>query len=85
MRYSSTHPPKKNSGPSEVPYDALVAIFLGFASAVVDNVPLVAAAQGMSLGCKSALLRVAKQEFYFIWGNLYTAILAGASCPSTEV
>lgn len=35
--------------PSEVPYDALVAIFLGFASAVVDNVPLVAAAQGMSL------------------------------------
>eukprot|EP00438_Fugacium_kawagutii_P024311 Skav232888 [mRNA] locus=scaffold5953:23405:37191:- [translate_table: standard] len=34
-----------------VPYDALVAIFLGFASAVVDNVPLVAAAQGMFLGC----------------------------------
>lgn len=32
---------------SLVPYDALVAIFLGFASAVVDNVPLVAAAQGM--------------------------------------
>ncbi|CAE7946033.1 NHD1, partial [Symbiodinium sp. KB8] len=30
-----------------VPSDALVAIFLGFASAVVDNVPLVAAAQGM--------------------------------------
>lgn len=30
-----------------VPYDALVAIFLGFASAIVDNVPLVAAAQGM--------------------------------------
>ena len=30
-----------------VPDDSLVAIFLGFASAVVDNVPLVAAAQGM--------------------------------------
>lgn len=30
-----------------VPYDAIVAILLGFASAVVDNVPLVAAAQGM--------------------------------------
>ena len=35
---------------SEVPYDAIVAILLGFASAVVDNVPLVAAAQGMSPG-----------------------------------
>merc|ERR1719265_309209 len=30
-----------------VPCDALVAISLGFASAVVDNVPLVAATQGM--------------------------------------
>jgi len=30
-----------------VPSDALVAILLGFASAVVDNVPLVAATQGM--------------------------------------
>jgi len=30
-----------------VPSEALVAILLGFASAVVDNVPLVAAAQGM--------------------------------------
>lgn len=32
---------------SLVPSDALVAILLGFASAVVDNVPLVAATQGM--------------------------------------
>jgi Na+/H+ antiporter NhaD/arsenite permease-like protein len=32
---------------SLVPSDALVAILLGFASAVVDNVPLVAASQGM--------------------------------------
>jgi len=32
---------------SLVPYDAIVAILLGFASAVVDNVPLVAATQGM--------------------------------------
>jgi len=32
---------------SVVPYDSLVAILLGFASAVVDNVPLVAASQGM--------------------------------------
>jgi len=32
---------------SVVPYDALVAVLLGFASAVVDNVPLVAATQGM--------------------------------------
>ena len=38
------------SSHSEVPYDAIVAILLGFASAVVDNVPLVAAAQGMSSG-----------------------------------
>eukprot|EP00439_Symbiodinium_sp_Y106_P019362 s397_g2.t1 len=30
-----------------LPDDSLVAIFLGFASAVVDNVPLVAATQGM--------------------------------------
>jgi len=30
-----------------VPNDAIVAILLGFASAVVDNVPLVAATQGM--------------------------------------
>jgi len=30
-----------------VPSDAIVAILLGFASAVVDNVPLVAATQGM--------------------------------------
>ncbi|CAJ1340459.1 unnamed protein product [Effrenium voratum] len=29
------------------PYESLVAILLGFASAIVDNVPLVAAAQGM--------------------------------------
>jgi len=32
---------------SVVPFDALVAVLLGFASAVVDNVPLVAASQGM--------------------------------------
>mmetsp|Transcript_85449 Transcript_85449/g.189772 ORF Transcript_85449/g.189772 Transcript_85449/m.189772 type:complete len:585 (-) Transcript_85449:26-1780(-) len=32
---------------SVVPSDSLVAILLGFASAVVDNVPLVAATQGM--------------------------------------
>lgn len=32
---------------SVVPYDSLVAILLGFASSVVDNVPLVAATQGM--------------------------------------
>jgi len=32
---------------SVVPSDALVAVLLGFASAVVDNVPLVAASQGM--------------------------------------
>jgi len=32
---------------SVVPSDAIVAILLGFASAVVDNVPLVAATQGM--------------------------------------
>jgi len=32
---------------SLIPSDAIVAIFLGFASAVVDNVPLVAATQGM--------------------------------------
>ncbi|CAJ1345643.1 unnamed protein product [Effrenium voratum] len=30
-----------------VPYESLVAVLLGFASAIVDNVPLVAAAQGM--------------------------------------
>lgn len=29
------------------PVDSIVAILLGFASAVVDNVPLVAASQGM--------------------------------------
>jgi len=32
---------------SLIPSDAIVAILLGFASAVVDNVPLVAATQGM--------------------------------------
>lgn len=32
---------------SAVPNNALVAVLLGFASAVVDNVPLVAATQGM--------------------------------------
>merc|ERR1719311_175057 len=32
---------------SLIPSDAIVAVLLGFASAVVDNVPLVAATQGM--------------------------------------